>query len=540
MIHETQSPATILLVDDEPAIVHALASELRYQKHSVFTAHTGMQALELLLVQEIDILITDLNMPGMNGLELLSRAIGIQAEIQVIVLTGFGGTTSAVEALNRGASGYLFKPPDLKELTIHIAQCHKKLALTRALRQKNAELEAEVAMRAQAEHDLTQAKNTTDAILAAMVDALMVISTEGVILQVNHSVCRLLSWEGHELVGKMAGQLLLHKDERSPFLPEGALALFSQDGTMDNTEAILIAKDGREIPVLVSGSVMWNDHATQTAILLVARDITEYQRTQKSLREKEAQLIHSGRLTAMGEMASGIAHELNQPLTIIRMAAQNFGYRLAAGVQDKINPTEFSHKIIQQVDRAATIINHMRSFVRGEPAIKEAILMDPQAAALDSLTFFQEQFRVQEITLNLAIADNLPMISMPANHFEQILINLLSNARYAVNKKIGYDDHYVKEVSLRLFFKEEKTGFVVLEVEDNGIGMTPDEQQRCWEPFFSTKGVGEGTGLGLYIVHSIAKEQRVTIQLESVAGERTCFRVSFPAVMTTKELGETE
>lgn len=533
MIHEAHSPATILLVDDEVAIVHALASELRYQNHSVFIAHSGMKALELLHVQEFDILITDLNMPGMNGLELLSKAIGIQTEIQVIVLTGFGGTESAVEALNRGASGYLFKPPDLKELTIHIAQCYKKLALTRALRQKNVELEAEVAMRAQAELDLTQAKNTTDAILAAMVDALMVISTQGIILQVNHSVCRMLSWEEYELVGKAAGQLLLHKDERSPFLPEGASALFSKDGTIDNTEAILVARDGREIPVLVSGSVMWNDHATQATILLVARDITDYQRTQKSLREKEAQLIHSGRLTAMGEMASGIAHELNQPLTIIRMAAQNFGYRLAAGIQDKINPTEFSNKIIQQVDRAATIINHMRSFVRGEPTIKEAILMDPRAAALDSLTFFQEQFRVQEISLILDISESLPMISMPANHFEQILINLLSNARYAVNKKKGGDDHYVKEVNLRLFFKEEETGFVVLEVKDNGIGMTSDEQQRCWEPFFSTKGVGEGTGLGLYIVHSIAKEQRVEIQLESVSGEGTCFRVSFPAVMTT-------
>ena len=154
--------ATILLVDDEVAIVQALASELRLQRHTVHTASSGKDAIQILNEYKIDILITDLRMPGMDGLELLTQTAKISREVQSIVLTGYGDMQNAVEALNRGASGYMLKPPDLKELGIHIEECLKRSALNNAMRRKNAALEAEIARRRQAETALKQAKETAE------------------------------------------------------------------------------------------------------------------------------------------------------------------------------------------------------------------------------------------------------------------------------------------------------------------------------------------------------------------------------------------
>lgn len=153
---------TILLVDDEPAIVQALASELRLQGYHVHTASSGKDGLAIIEKNKVDILITDLRMPGMDGLELLSRTTAINNELQAIVLTGYGDMQNAVEALNRGASGYMLKPPDLKELSIHIENCLRRSALNRELRDKNEALENEIQLRRQAEVSLIQAKEAAE------------------------------------------------------------------------------------------------------------------------------------------------------------------------------------------------------------------------------------------------------------------------------------------------------------------------------------------------------------------------------------------
>lgn len=153
---------TILLVDDEPAIIQALASELRLQGYHVHTASSGKDGLAIIKDNKVDILITDLRMPGMDGLELLSRTTAINNELQAIVLTGYGDMQNAVEALNRGASGYMLKPPDLKELSIHIENCLRRNALNRELRDKNEALEKEIQLRRQAEVSLIQAKEAAE------------------------------------------------------------------------------------------------------------------------------------------------------------------------------------------------------------------------------------------------------------------------------------------------------------------------------------------------------------------------------------------
>jgi signal transduction histidine kinase len=261
---------------------------------------------------------------------------------------------------------------------------------------------------------------------------------------------------------------------------------------------------------------------------LMIGQLRRIQRTETELLEQQAQMIHAGRLTAMGEMASGIAHEINQPLAVIRMAADGLN-RYFEKRDEASMEARAAGKIVQQVLRASRIIDNMRSFVRaGNNA--EAIF-SPSGPVEDALSFFREQFRIHDIDLAVEIAEGLPEIRANAQKLEQVVVNLLSNARYAVEerkKHAGGD--FRKAVSVRLA-SDNGSGRVVLEVRDNGMGMTATEVERCLEPFYTTKPVGEGTGLGLSIVHTIVRESDMKIEIHSRPGEGSAFRIIMPVAV---------
>jgi signal transduction histidine kinase len=262
-------------------------------------------------------------------------------------------------------------------------------------------------------------------------------------------------------------------------------------------------------------------------LLLVFKGIEQHQ--VGMLKEKQAQLAHAGRLTAMGEMAAGIAHEINQPLCVVR------GYLELLQAVLKDNPVLKEKKLdqafdigIKSVDKASRIINHMRSFVRTKNLeIKSVHLQEPVE---EGMAFFHEQIRLHNIDLKKEFEENLPEVKIDPQRFEQIVVNFISNARHAVDKKgekLGRG--YKKQITIRLFLNK-KTNMVTFEIQDNADGMPADILEHCTEPFFTTKEAGEGTGLGLSIVYGIIEEFGGKMDINSKVGEGSTFRVSFPAV----------
>jgi PAS domain S-box-containing protein len=265
------------------------------------------------------------------------------------------------------------------------------------------------------------------------------------------------------------------------------------------------------------------DVQEKSCISGILQDITERVMMEKELQEKQALLVHAGRLASLGEMATGVAHELNQPLSIIRLYAE--GMKFALKKADQLLPRYEKNLqgIMENVDRAANIIEYMRRFARTTGDDYENIsLLEP---VNNALTFFKEQFRNHAIVLETDYADDLPKVFVNSQRFEQIVVNFLSNARYAVDeqgKKSPAD--YQKKITLRLFYDRIREA-VVFEVKDNGIGMTPEEKDHCLDPFFTTKEVGEGTGLGLSIVHGIVREFKGELEMESEKSAGTIMRV---------------
>lgn len=238
--------------------------------------------------------------------------------------------------------------------------------------------------------------------------------------------------------------------------------------------------------------------------------------------ERQAQLVQASKMATLGEMATGMAHELNQPLNVMRMGSDFVAKMIRRGqeISDEQLLT-VSRNISEQVERATNIINHLREFGRkGDFRVYPVDLNEP---IRDVFMIMGEQFRLRDIEVNLDLDKAIPKIMAGRNRLEQIFLNLMTNARDAMKER-GMED--VKKITVTTYPEGD---LVVAEVSDTGKGIPERIQEKMFEPFFTTKEVGKGTGLGLSITYGLVRDFKGGIDVESTLDVGTTFRVRFPA-----------
>ncbi|MHC1744775.1 MAG: PocR ligand-binding domain-containing protein [Syntrophobacteraceae bacterium] len=250
-------------------------------------------------------------------------------------------------------------------------------------------------------------------------------------------------------------------------------------------------------------------------VVLNARDVTE-------TRNLEEQLMQAQKLESIGTLASGVAHEINNPVNGIMNYAQLIMDRM---VED--DPSrELAHEIVHETERVATIVRNLLTFARHEKqSHSPAHLSDILSAAL-SLT--RAVMRHDQIDLRLEIPDDLPRIKCRSQQIQQVLMNLLTNARDSLNERYS---GYSPEKKLLVSAKEiQKQGhrFIRTTVEDSGTGISLDNRGRIFDPFFTTKPKESGTGLGLSISYGIVKDHGGDLTVESEPGVFTRFHMDLP------------
>jgi two-component system NtrC family sensor kinase len=256
------------------------------------------------------------------------------------------------------------------------------------------------------------------------------------------------------------------------------------------------------------------------ALIVATTDISE-------MVEKDSQLIQASKMTTLGEMSAGIAHELNQPLNAIKMGSEFLEMMIEE--KTRIPEQELSQivrEVSSQVDRAEGIIRRLRDFGRKADFTKEKILInDPINAVLDIIG---RQLRLQNIDVQLLLSENLPPILAHHNRIEQVIFNLLTNARDAINlnEEAGLKTRQ-RNIIIQSYTEDDQ---VVVAVSDTGIGIDPALNSQIFEAFFTTKKMGEGMGLGLSITNGIIEDYGGKIQIDSQQGQGTTFNLSFPAV----------
>jgi histidine kinase len=270
-------------------------------------------------------------------------------------------------------------------------------------------------------------------------------------------------------------------------------------------------------PFFVNLRASYGEHMGRQAVIATTADLT-------AIIETEQNLIQAAKMATLGEMSAGVAHELNQPLSIMATAGNFLSKQAVRG--DAPEPEllkEVAGEILAQVERAKRIINHLRQFGRKAKVGRAKISLGEPIQGVFQLLW--QQLRVHGIAFSCDLPDDLPAIWGDVNRLEQVFINLVLNALDAIEKRRQEGSLQEGTIAIRAWRED---GMVRVSVTDNGSGIPQDEQERIFEPFFTTKEVGKGTGLGLSISYGIVRDYGGTIEVSSQPGQGATFLLGFP------------
>ena len=335
------------------------------------------------------------------------------------------------------------------------------------------------------------------------------------LMDVNPLAGEVYGYTVKELLG-MSFRQLEAEDEMGTL---GTFDDLSRDGSsVFYPKAIHRRSDGATLFVNMHASA--TRYGGREAIIVSTTDITD-------IVEKDAQLIQASKMTTLGEMSAGIAHELNQPLNAIKMGSDFLsmvvGDEAAAPSPEQI--VQVTSEMSIQVDRATEIINMLRQFGRMSDMTPEKLNINEPVHSV--LKIIGHQLDLQRIEVDLDLDEALPPVQAHGNRIQQVFFNLVSNARDAINIWSDPENSSPRERQIRIRSRLEE-GKVAISFSDTGVGIDQSQVEKIFEPFYTTKETGKGMGLGLAISYGIVKDYGGEISVTSRIGAGTTFTLTFP------------
>ncbi len=363
-------------------------------------------------------------------------------------------------------------------------------------------------------------------ILNSVADGIYGVDREGNSTFVNRAMEKITGWKAEELIGRNQHELLHHSHaDGRPHLPEECpIYLTAQENRARFvTDDLFWRKDHSSFPVEYSSTPIRNERGSATGSVVVFRDISARQQVEDAARQHQMELAHVARLSTMGEMASGIAHEINQPLTAITTNAQAGVRMLESEAVDPEKVLDLLELIGRQAERAGEIIRQLRRFVRKEQL--ELTLVDLNDLVREVVVLLQPEAKSAAVDISLELDDAIGLVAVQQIQIEQVVLNLARNAIEAMATM----DAGTRELTLRTSVGGSNA--VIVSVEDSGPGLDQDVMQNLFDPFVTTKP--DGMGLGLSISQGILEAHQGNIYADSKHGRGALFRFVLP--VATKE-----
>lgn len=439
---------SVLYVEDEHILRLIYVRVLQKITKKLYVAENGRQGLEMYEKHQPDLVITDIMMPVMNGLEMIERIRKVDKNVRFVIMSAYSETEYFIDAIKMGVNSFLIKPVEIAKFTSLLSELANAILLEKKVRDQELK-------RKKAEENLRQLNE----------------------------------------------ELEKRIEERTRDL---------QKEVHDRTEA-------------------------EKNLLELNLNLEKRVREELRKRQKQQQLlIQKSKLESIGELAAGIAHEINQPLGSISLGLDNILFKIENNA-DKVTGDYLKEKIgamFRDIDRIRQIINHVRIFSRDQDAI-EIENFDLNEVVRNALSLVSTQYKKHGIQIEIIHGDDC---FVRGNKFrmEQVLLNLLSNAKYAVelkDRRKTFNDYRMKiQIATR-----RHNNVVILEVKDNGAGISRSDMDNIFEPFFTTKDVEDGTGLGLSITYGIIREMKGNIHVSSKVNQYTDIRVEVPVAETERQ-----
>ncbi len=379
-------------------------------------------------------------------------------------------------------------------------------------------------------HDITELKKIEEAkweteenyriLTESAIDGIYQINKSGKITFLNRVFAEIFGYKKEKLLGKHFSTLVSGRN----ITEVESIIKDTLTGRISKGEFTVKHKHGYKFPIYYSIMPV-EKHGQTIGIAGTLKDITALKQADQTLqdifqnlKETQEQLIQASKMTALGQLTSAISHELNQPLTGIKGFAQAMLMDM-----EKNNPLRSSlNKIVEQANRIDRIIQHVRFFARrSEFAMGELDINQPIE---DSLMLLNEQLSVHNIRVKKSLDSNLPKIQGDPNQLEQGFLNLITNAKDAIDSLMSPDGG---ELIIKTSLSRDKKNIEIL-FEDTGCGIPKENLEHIFDPFFTTKSPEGGIGLGLSIMYRIIENHRGSIEVESEEGIRTVFTITLP------------
>lgn len=511
--------ARVLLAEDNADLRDYIGRLLR-SRYEVLAVADGEQALVAARRHLPDLVLTDVMMPRLDGFGLLRalRADENTREIPVVMLSARAGEESRVEGMEAGADDYLVKPFSARELLARVG-AHLQLA---RLRREAADRER--ALRTEAE----EAHARVSSILESITDGFIALDAGWRFIYVNAMAERINGCGRDEMLGKTIWEIFPATQGTRLELEFRRAVAEQIPVTFENfyepwkrwfAMTAYPAKDGGLSIYFQDMTDAKQAQETQSASeRRIRRLLEEADRRNEELRTKQEQLIQTAKLASLGELTTDVAHELNNPLNNIGLFIGNMMERWERQpVPGMERYGKDLTRVLQQIHKASAIVDHLRTFGRGATA--EKIPLSVNHVIRVALSLVEEQLRLRDVTVTLELAPDDPHICGNAIQLEQVFINLLNNAKDAIGTAT------TKRITIWTMVQDRT---VLMTVHDTGVGMDPDVQGRIFDPFYTTKPVGQGTGLGLSITYGIIQDHQGTVGVQSAPGQGATFALTFP------------
>ena len=455
----------VLVVDDDAQMLRTITDILKLRGYSALIASTGSEALNIArdMKEAPAVALVDLKLPDMDGIELIGRLREIATLTEVVILTGNASVDSAVRALRENSNDYLVKPVQPDQLVGTIERAGERWQRRRA----------ELAMH--------ESQGRLRLIFDHVSDSLFIADDSGAIIDANPAAC--------SLSGQCLEQLRLRN--MSEVLPENSLdgARGFSNGAARTGADLFRRKDGKVLDVRSAAFA-------PGVLVYTVRDLTRQ-------RELEEQLGQAQKMEAVGQLAGGVAHDFNNLLTVI----MSYSSMLLSDTGTNADLRGDIQEISDAAGRAAALTRQLLAFSRKQVLQMRAVNVNAVVTDVEKML---RRLIGEDISLTTNLDPDLPLISADLGQLEQVLLNLAVNARDAMPAggalTITTDNAELTEKHENRHLGAAPGSYVMLAVTDTGTGMTKEVQQHLFEPFYTTKGVGQGTGLGLATVHGIVKQ----------------------------------
>ena len=496
----------ILLIDDEPDLLRVLARSLKADGHEVATALNGPDGLAAFEGQHPAIVITDIKMPGMSGIEVLKRIKEREPDAEVIIITGHGDMDNVVEALHFGASDFITKPFRGETLAIGIRRAEEKIDLRRRLKEYTLDLENKIE---KATRELRRRSNFLTKVIRSSNDGVVATDEELRIVVFNPGAERIFGFLQEDVI---------HSRYLSDLLPQDLVESFQLAMSAERAfkelpwrEVMIVSKNGESIPVMFSGSVLVEE-AKKLGTVAFLQDLREIKRLQR-------ELVHSERLAAIGQTVAGLAHGIKNILHGLKGGS----YLVEVGITKK-NDEKLRKgwdMIKRGIERTSNLVLDLLSYSKErQPQFEKC---SPNSIAAEVCDLVRERAQQEHTELVCDFDPAIGPVLMDPHTIHTVLLNLLSNAMDACL----FDEDTGKRWQVAVRTTAEANQMIRFEVSDNGTGMSDEVQAKMFTSFYSTKG-HRGTGLGLLVTHKLIEEHGGRIKVETRLGRGTTVTVWLP------------